>query len=334
MSRSIFRRGAVLAGVAALALAASACAGDTGGGGGTSDGDSGELTSVTIGAVFTTATVPIWIAESEGIFEKHGLDVTIQQSPNFAASAPSVINGQMEFANAATTPFITAISQGMPLQMVAGVSVLAPIERDGNMVVVPADSDIKSPKDLEGRTVATLAVGAGPSVGVAANYNADGGTPDGINWVTMNLNEQLPALQNGQVDAAVMSPPFSGEALDQGFISAFNAYIVPGLDVIPTGFTDAVLLSSTTFLEENPETAKAMYDAMVEANDFAQNNEDVVRATLQEKVELAEETAAVVAIPDFAGPIDPADIQRVIDAMFTADLIAEELDANDMIWMP
>ncbi|MFV0373336.1 ABC transporter substrate-binding protein [Microbacterium sp.] len=326
------RAAGVVAGVAALAVTLGACTSDGGGtGGGAATGGS---TPVTIGAVFTTATVPIWLAEEEGIFDKYGLDVTIQQSPNFAASVPSVLNGQMEFANAATTPFITAINEGVPVQIVAGVSVLAPVERDGNLVIVQPDSGIERPKDLEGKTVATLAVGAGPTVGVIANYLADGGAPDGIDWVVMGLTEQLPALEDGSIDAAVMAPPFSGQAEAAGYPAGFNAYLVDGLDVIPTGFTDAVLLASDQYLADNPDVGERMRDAMIEANDYAQQNPDRVRETLVEYIDLDPTTAETVAIPDYNGVVDPADIQRVIDAMSGAGLIADGMNADEIVWMP
>ena len=241
---------AALAGAAALMLTMAACTSDSAPSGSSSGGDSGaDLTKVTVGAVMNSAAVPLWVAQEQGIFEKHGLDVELVDSPNFAASTPALLNGQYHFANAATGPVLTAVSEGVPLQIVGGVQAEHDDPTIGDdQVMVPADSDIKRPKDLEGKTVATSAIGAGPYIGVMANYLADGGTPEGINWVVVNFNEQIPALENGQVDAIVASEPFRVSAEESGFIQAFNAYIVPGLDTMPTGFNDAVVkLNKTKF---------------------------------------------------------------------------------------
>lgn len=330
------RRAALMVGAAALAVSLTACTSDDAGTDGATDpAPAGDLTPITIGAVFTTAAVPLWIAEEQGIFEEYGLDVTITQSPNFAASAPSLLNGQMQFANAATAPIITAIDQDLPIQIVAGVQAEPADPTLGDdQVMVTEGSGITRPKDLEGKTVATNAVGSGPYVGVMANYLADGGAPDGIEWVVMNLNEQIPALEDGQVDAIIASEPFRASAADAGFVAVFNAYRAPDLDVIPAEFTDAVLVASTEYLQGNPEIADAMRQAMIDANDYAQNNPDAVRELLVQELELSPEVADAIYLPGFRGEVDPADVQAMVDAMFDMGLITNELNADDMVWMP
>ena len=117
------RRGGIVAMLAAGALLLGACSS----GGSTpeagDDSETMEAVPVTIGAVFTTAAVPLWIAEEEGFFEEYGLDATITQAPNFAASAPSLLNGQMQFANAATAPTTSTAGVPSPAASMAWASV-------------------------------------------------------------------------------------------------------------------------------------------------------------------------------------------------------------------
>ena len=335
-TRTSTRRTTVVAGLATAALVVTACG--SGGGSTSATDEGGESTgpvAVTIGAVFTTAAVPLWIAEDEGIFEEHGLDVTITQSPNFAASVPSLLNGQMQFANAATAPVISAIDQKVPIQIVAGVQAEhedAELADEG--VMVPADSDIKRPRDLAGKTIATNAVGSGPYVGVMASYIKDGGDPAAINWVVLNLNEQLPALESGQIDAAIMSEPFPAIAKDSGFVSAFGAYRVPGLEVVPGGFADAVLVASSQYLAENPDVGERMRDAMLEANDFAESNPDAVRALLENRLDIDPAVLENVNLPAFVGEVQPEDVQSMSDAMLEIGQIKNEQDASDFVWVP
>jgi|GEM_PF-3553061 len=83
----VTRAGSLVAAAAVLALVLGACSSGQPTASG-EDAAQGETAAITVGAVFTTAAVPLWIAEQEGIFEKHGLEVTITQSPNFAAYSP------------------------------------------------------------------------------------------------------------------------------------------------------------------------------------------------------------------------------------------------------
>lgn len=335
---SLIRRGSLIAGLAAAALVLGACSPggaptEQGGGGG--DAGSKDPIKVTIGAVFTTATVPIWIAESEGFFEDNGLEVTITQSPNFAASAPSLLNGQMHFANAATSPAITAIGEGMPLQMIAGVSADQQEGEDAaNQVLVPEGSTITRPKDLEGHTIATNAIGSGPYIGVMANYLEDGGDPAKINWIVMNLNEQIPALEKGQIDAGMFSEPFTAQARAAGFVPAFDSYHADGIDLLPYGFTDAVLLASKDYIAKNPDAVERMRTAMIEANDFATANEEAVRAILVEKAGLDPAVSDDVNLPGWIGEIEPKGVQAMIDAMTKVGLLKKPLKAEDIIWVP
>lgn len=331
------RRVALIIGAASLALSLAACTSDdpADGAGAAGAAAAEGLTPVTVGAVYTTAAVPLWIADEQGIFEEHGLDVTITQSPNFAASAPALLNGQMQFANAATAPIITAIDKDMPIQIVAGVQAEpADPTRGDDQVMVVEGSDIARPADLQGKTVAINAVGSGPYVGIMANYLEDGGTPDGINWVVMNLNEQIPALEAGQVDAIVASEPFRAAAADAGFATAFNAYRAPGIDVIPAEFSDAVVVASSKYLAENADVAEAMREALIEANDFAESNPDAVRELLVKKLELTPEVADAIYLPGFRGEVEPGDVQAMIDAMLQMGLITNEQDATALVWMP
>lgn len=322
-----FRRLGAIVGVTAIAATLAACSSAG------SESTPKEMTPVTVGAVFTTAAVPLWIAEEKGFFAKNGLEVTIKQSPNFAASVPSLLNGQMQFANAATAPVITAISKGTPVQIVSGVQAeVANPKLGDDQVMVAQSSTIARPRDLQGKTVATNAVGSGPYVGVMANYLADGGAPNGIKWVVMDLNAQIPALKNGQVDAIVASEPFRVTAADQGFKEVFNAYRVDGLNSVPAGFTDAVLVASTDYLKKNPKIGLAMQKAMNEANAYAQANPQAVKDVLVKKLELDKAVVEKINLPAFVGEVEPRGVQKMIDQMFAIGLITNKLNALDMVW--
>ena len=82
MTAHLSRRTALTAALATLGLAATACTSDDPGGASASGTASGgaDLIPVTIGAVFTTAAVPFWVAQDQGIFAKNGLPATITQA--------------------------------------------------------------------------------------------------------------------------------------------------------------------------------------------------------------------------------------------------------------
>lgn len=295
---------------------------------------SGSLTPITIGAVYTTSTLPLWVAEQQGFFKKNGMEVTIKQSPNFAASAPALLSGQMQFANAATAPAVTSIAKGMPLQIVAGVQTEnEDITHSSSQVMVRKDSTIKRPRDLQGKTVATSAIGSGPYVGVIANYLADGGAPNGIKWVVVDLNSQLSALEKGQVDAIVASEPYRAQAQDAGMVGAFSAYRVPGITSMPAGFTDVVLLASSEYLAKNPEMGVAMQKAMKEATDWINKNPKEARKLVGSKLELSDDVVSKINLPTFVSEVEPRGVQKLIEVMLAINMIPKTLNALELVWV-
>lgn len=297
--------------------------------------DENGLTEVSIGGVVSTSTVPIYIAQSEGIFEEHGLDVTMEPTQNFSAAAPSLLNGQLDFATAAVPPFIMAIDQGMPLKAVAGTS--ASVEdpsQEGNQLVVAEDSPVESIEDVSGMTIGTNAIGAGPYVGFLATYLDAGGELSDIEWSAMPMNEQIEALESGNLDAAVLAEPFTTMATSSGNRVVASLYREPGHEILEPGDAYVVLLSSEEFLAENSDVAEAMRAALIEANEVAAENPEMVRDLLVSEADVTPEIAEELLLPGFTGELTGDELDRLGQAMEKADLLDEPFDGHAATWLP
>ena len=122
-----------MAGAASALLVLTACGSGSpaGGGGGatsptggaasteTQATGGGELTAIEVGVIPIVDVAPIYLGVEEGIFEKHGLDVTLTLAQGGAAIVPAVQNGQMDFDFSNVTSLVIGKSRGLPLQLVA-----------------------------------------------------------------------------------------------------------------------------------------------------------------------------------------------------------------------
>ncbi|GAA3777150.1 ABC transporter substrate-binding protein [Microbacterium kribbense] len=321
--------------VALLTLTGCSSQGGQAPGSGTSADSSSGVTKVSIGGVVTTSTVPISLGQSEGIFKKHGLDVTMEPTQNFAAAVPSLMNGKLDFAIAAVPPFIIALQQRMPLVAVAGTSAtVADSTQEGNQVVVRRGSGIKTLAELEGKKVATNQVGSGPYVGVLATYLRSGGAPDGIEWVSMPMNEQVAGLESGSIDAAVLAEPYTGMALADGNVPLASAYRDPQHPILNAGDPYVVVLTSKSYAEKNPKIVAAMRDALDEANAFAADHHDKVVDVLVSETGMDAKVAATIKIPGFVGKLTGAELQRLADAMLEVGLLKKKFDGAAAVWQP
>ena len=124
------------------------------GGGG---GDSGESEPVTlkVGVIPIADVAPLYLGIEKGFFEEENLTIEPQLAEGGAAIIPSVMSGDYQIGFSNTTSLIIAASKNLPVQIISQ-GVLGGTEpgRRVGRGRVPKGSDVKTAKDLEGKTVA------------------------------------------------------------------------------------------------------------------------------------------------------------------------------------
>jgi ABC-type nitrate/sulfonate/bicarbonate transport system substrate-binding protein len=101
------------------------------------------------------ATLYTFVAKGMGFWDKHGLDVDIARGSGSVASAQAIAEGRFDFGLSTPSIAILQAIKGLPI-----IS-LACCAYDATMgVCVMNDGPIKTPKDLEGRTIASVLLSA------------------------------------------------------------------------------------------------------------------------------------------------------------------------------
>ena len=92
-----------------------------------------------------------FVAKSKGFWAKNGLNVTVSRGFGSTASAEAIAAGKFDFGMSVATSGIEIAAKGLPLVQ------LATTGYDATMcVAVLEDSPIRTPKDLEGKTIASV----------------------------------------------------------------------------------------------------------------------------------------------------------------------------------
>ena len=179
----------LLGAVAASALALTAC----GGGGSGEGGEGGETIDVTFGYIGDfNGTSLLAVAEQEGIWEKHGLDVTTSVFTNGPLQIQALGTGDLDFGY---------IGPGAMWLPASGQAKVVAINTLGEADRVVAQPGITSMQDLRGRTVAVPEGTSGDMILTLA-LEAAGMTVDDIERVPMEPSAIVAALSSKQVDAA------------------------------------------------------------------------------------------------------------------------------------
>lgn len=203
---------------------------------------------------------PWYIAEKNGYFDDHGVDVEITNFDDYGAELAAVSSGQVDGANYATNTWLQQLSQGVDLELVMME------DRSTTADAVIGGPDITSLDDLVGKTVAYETGTTSELLYLAALEAADIDPAD-ITHVELHADQAGSALIAGQVDAAVTYEPYISTALaqDTGATVIYSANEIPG--IISDG-----LVVDPDYVEANPKTVSGMIAAWNDAVEFLTDN--------------------------------------------------------------
>jgi NitT/TauT family transport system substrate-binding protein len=143
------------------------------------------------------------VAQDKGFYEQVGLNVEVGPGKGSGSTAQLVASKATQFGFADGYVVGNGVSKGMNIRTVAGL-----YRRNPTAVVVLAQSDIKTPKDLEGKTIA-IATGSTQFQQWPAFVRGCGLDAGKIRIVNIDPAGGPPALITGQV------PAIAGYALGQ-----------------------------------------------------------------------------------------------------------------------
>jgi NitT/TauT family transport system substrate-binding protein len=197
-------------------------------------------------------------AQIKGHFREEGLDVTlIQLATNVTITA--LTTKEVDYSTASVAAMRSAVS-GLPVKTVMFV-VRRPLH------VLVARPEIRSAAELHGRIVSIGAYGDLTDFvlrAVLARHGIDR-EKDIKTLVIAGSGTRLAALVSGNIDAAILPPPFNVEAEKKGWTR-----LASGADVYEGGITG--LSTHTDKLKDNPDQIRKMIRALMKSHSFLKNN--------------------------------------------------------------
>jgi NitT/TauT family transport system substrate-binding protein len=297
--------------IAALLLATSliattaACGGDAQTPG--SPQQPGQADKVQVGVIAIVDTAPIYLGKQKGFFSKRNIDLTLVPNQGGATIVPAVVSGQYQFGFSNVVSLLIGQSRNVPVKVVANGnnSTGDPAKDFGGIVV--KDPAITSPKQLEGKKVATNTLKNIVDTSVKHIVKKAGGDESKISFVELPFPDMTPALDAGRVDAMFVVEPFLTGALKKGWkVIGTYADVHPNLCV-------AMYFTSTQLLTSNPDLVRRFTEAMNESLTYAGANPNDVRAVLGTYTQISEPVRAELILPKFSPEVDRAAIQALGD---------------------
>jgi ABC-type nitrate/sulfonate/bicarbonate transport system substrate-binding protein len=153
--------------------------------------------------------LPFYYAKDTRIYDKHGLDVELIHIRSDLQLA-GLVSGEIDFTPS-VGPAGAAIANSLPVKALA-ILYRAPL------FSLVSPSGVASVKDLEGKKVAVSRIGSESHRYGSLMLESGGADPKKVTFIqTGSTTVSLTAIQQGSVNAAVLSPPFTGIMAEKGF---------------------------------------------------------------------------------------------------------------------
>lgn len=183
---------------------------------------------------------PLWVAQEQGFFDAHGLDVDLATFNWDQDMAAALASGNLDVVAYATNGVISNFNQGVDQKgfLIMDLS----FEADA----IIAGKDITSIEDLRGKRVAFE---SGATSDLLMNYalKVNGMSLADIDHVPMGASEAGLALVAGRVDVAVSYEPYISTALS---VSDENSVLFTAAE--KPGLISDLLTASSEWIDAHP----------------------------------------------------------------------------------
>ncbi len=209
-------------------------------------------TKVNIGISGWTGFAPLTLAKEAGIFARNGLDVTIKKIPQ-ASRHLAIASGDIQCAATTVETWVVWNASGIPTTQ------LFQLDKSYGADGMAVRNDVKSIKDIKGKTVAASAPGTAPYFTLAWFLKKNGLSVKDVTVVNMEPGPAAQAFIAGQNDVAMTYEPYLSAvraAPDKGKIIATTLDYPMVMDTF--GCTPK-------FIAENEAAVKALTKSYFEA---------------------------------------------------------------------
>jgi len=235
-------------------------------------------------ASITASTLTLWIAQEQGIFNKHGIEaqtILIRGGPTLVAS---LVSGDTPLAFTTGVSFLGAAVQGVDVKMLTSVSEKV----SWKLMAAPK---IKTAQDLHGKKIGVSSIVGTTWLNSMLALEQLGLEPKRDNIIFLQTGDPVTmahALEAGRVDAAVLDPVQSRQLSNKGFsllVDLLKANVVfPGLG----------LGTTRGYVEKNTAIVEKVVTALTESLVFVLQpaNKAVVLKSMMKNMRMNDQAAA------------------------------------------
>ena len=219
----------------------------------------------------TLSYVPLYYAQEKGFFSQEGLELHVLVVRGIIGVS-SLMSGEIDVTCHAGSGFSAAL-RGIPIKIIS-------VTRDRPIHELIVGPSITSSTDLKGKAIAVGSLEGTAAVMTRRILQAKGLDPQkDVTLLSMDTPARLQSLMTGKVSGAMMTPPSTYLAMDQGY-KVFGR----GRDYMR--FLQTGVVATDTYIKQRRESLVRFLRAWNRALKFYQDNPEVMLPYIQKKLDV------------------------------------------------
>jgi ABC-type nitrate/sulfonate/bicarbonate transport system substrate-binding protein len=277
-----------------------------------------------------TAGVPsafVGFGIEQGIFERHGLQIELEQTQGGAATLPALVNGDVQVGGSNVVSLLIASSKGLPVQAIApGTSARGAGQEDFGALLAAPKSGIRDARDFEGSTVAVNTLDNIAEVVVKAALEKEGADPSKVKLIEVPFPEMGPAMERGDVQGAFSIEPFVTTSVQSGAKVVNYSYVATEPDMQVGAYAVA-----RDFAAENGDAVEAFKAAVADTAQYVGDHQDEFRTYLSEEAQIEPRLAERIVLPQWTQELNMESLESTAELMQKYGLVEEPVDAQQLV---
>jgi NitT/TauT family transport system substrate-binding protein len=265
-----------------------------------------------------------FFATDAGFFDRAGLSVEMGILTSGGAIAQGIVGNAFDAGFIDLMTLSLATAAGVPIVTFAGGG-LYTSEAPTSFLVARKDSTLRIAPDLEGQTIAMIALGSAPELATREWLRQNGANVEKVRIVELSLAEMMPAMTRGAVQAMFLAEPFYTQVRDDVRV------ISKPYDSLARSFYISTLAAKRDWIDQNRSSARKLATAIHEANRWANEHQEETAVILSRYSKMDASKIRASTRVRFATALDVRQMQPILDAAYRYRKIDRQLKAADLI---
>lgn len=287
-----------------------------------------QITPIKVAYMSISDCMALYFADAKGYFTDENLKVEMKSYTGGSEIISAMNSGEFDLGFSNTVSVLQGFEKGSDMKFIAPGAFIAPETQNVMQIFVSKKSNIKSPKDLEGKTIAVNTPNNIMDLGLRAWADAEGVDYNKLKVVALPFPQMESAMVSGQIDAAFSPPPFPTLAVENGVADILDS---APMRRIGSNMLIASYIAKQSWIDTHQDVAQAYIRAINKANTYIQQHPEEIPVILPKYTRTTAEVAARVPSPTFKDTITPAEIQVWIDAAIKYGYITTPMKPNDVV---